>query len=201
MKFYIVENQKPVGPFEVSQLVERGIKGSDLVWAEGMTDWTPAESVDEIRVALYSSYPGAGSTADAEPKYNFNSESEPPCPPVQPQFPPINQQYSQQSAPQPQYPNAPQQPYYSNELPPKTWLAESILVTILCCLPFGIVGIIKASNVSSLWQAGRFEEARAASASAKKWTLIGFFASLAVYFLYIVGIIIVAIIDGGFDNL
>src|SRR5574344_900091 len=28
--------------------------------------------------------------------------------------------------------------------PPKTWLVESILVTILCCLPFGIVGIINA---------------------------------------------------------
>lgn len=200
MKFYIVENQKPVGPFEVTQLVERGIKGSDLVWAEGMTDWAPAESVDEIREALYSSYSG-GRDAEAESGYNFKSEPEPPCPPVQPQFPPINQPYSQQSAPQPQYPNAPQQPYYGNEIPPKTWLAESILVTILCCLPFGVVGIIKASNVSSLWQAGRFEEARAASASAKKWTLIGFFASLAAYLLYIILMVIIVIIDGGFDNL
>jgi len=201
MKFYIVDNQKPVGPFEVGQLMERGIKGSDLVWSEGMTDWVPAESVDEIREALYSTPTEANCATESAFKSQFNAEPEPPCPPMQPQFPPINQQYSQQSTPQPQYPNTPQQPYYGNEIPPKTWLAESILVTILCCLPFGIVGIIKASNVSSLWQAGRFEEARAASASAKKWTLIGFFASLAVYPLYIVGMIIIAIINGGFENL
>lgn len=25
---------------------------------------------------------------------------------------------------------------------PKTWLVESILVTLFCCLPFGIVGIV-----------------------------------------------------------
>ncbi|MCM1093253.1 MAG: CD225/dispanin family protein [Lachnospiraceae bacterium] len=193
MKFYIVENQKPVGPFEIRQLIERGIKGSDLVWAEGMNDWAPAESVTEIREALYSAPSGDSFSMES----GTRSVPEPPCPPVQPNFPPIEPQYQQQAS----YNQAPQQPYYSNEIPPKTWLAESILVTILCCLPFGIVGIIKASNVSSLWQAGRIEEARAASASAKKWTLIGFFASLAVYFLYIVGIIIVALIDGGFDNL
>ena len=31
---------------------------------------------------------------------------------------------------------------------PKTWMAESILVTILCCLPFGIIGIVNAAKVS-----------------------------------------------------
>ena len=28
---------------------------------------------------------------------------------------------------------------------PKTWLVESILVTLFCCLPFGIVGIVNAA--------------------------------------------------------
>ncbi len=28
--------------------------------------------------------------------------------------------------------------------PPKTWLIHSILVTIFCCLPLGIIGIIQA---------------------------------------------------------
>lgn len=53
---------------------------------------------------------------------------------------------------------------------PKTWMAESILVTIFCCLPFGIAGIVFAAKVSSLYAAGKYEEAEAASKNAGKWT-------------------------------
>ena len=38
----------------------------------------------------------------------------------------------------------------SVKIAPRTWLVESILITVLCCLPFGIVGIVYASKVSSL---------------------------------------------------
>lgn len=64
-------------------------------------------------------------------------------------------------------------------IPPKTWLAESILVTIFCCLPFGIVGIVKAANVESSFYAGRVEEAEAASRSARKWVTIAFWIGIA----------------------
>ncbi|MES2882212.1 MAG: CD225/dispanin family protein, partial [Bacteroidota bacterium] len=37
---------------------------------------------------------------------------------------------------------------------PKNWLVESILVTIFCCLPFGIVGIVNAAQVNSKFAAG-----------------------------------------------
>ena len=67
---------------------------------------------------------------------------------------------------------------------PKTWLAESILVTIFCCLPFGIAGIVYAAKVSSLFAAGQAEAAEAASKSAGKWTKWGFFAGLVVIVLY-----------------
>ncbi len=63
---------------------------------------------------------------------------------------------------------------------PKTWMAESILVTIFCCLPFGIAGIVFAAKVSSLYAAGQYEEAVEASNNAAKWTKIGFFVGLAV---------------------
>ena len=51
---------------------------------------------------------------------------------------------------------------------PKTWMAESILVTIFCCLPFGIAGIVFAAKVSSLYAAGQYEEAGEASNNAAK---------------------------------
>ena len=69
---------------------------------------------------------------------------------------------------------------------PKTWMAESILVTIFCCLPFGIAGIVLAAKVSSLYAAGKYEEAVEASNNAAKWTKIGFFVGLAVMVIYMI---------------
>ena len=69
---------------------------------------------------------------------------------------------------------------------PKTWMAESILVTIFCCLPFGIAGIVFAAKVSSLYAAGQSEEAVEASNNAAKWTKIGFFVGLAVMVIYMI---------------
>ena len=69
---------------------------------------------------------------------------------------------------------------------PKNWLVESILVTLLCCLPFGIVGIVNAANVNSRFDAGDFAGADKASKEAGKWTKIGFFVGLAGIVLYLV---------------
>ena len=70
--------------------------------------------------------------------------------------------------------------------PPKNWLVESILVTIFCCLPFGIVGIINAASVNTKYQAGDYAGAQAASAAAGKWTKIGLFVGLGIGVLYAV---------------
>lgn len=74
---------------------------------------------------------------------------------------------------------------------PKTWLVESILVTLFCCLPLGIVGIIYAAKVSSLYAQGNFEEAQTASNNAGKWTKIGFGVGLAVILLYVIFIVLI----------
>lgn len=80
---------------------------------------------------------------------------------------------------------------------PKTWMAESILVTIFCCLPFGIVGIVNASKVSSLYAQGNYTEAQQASSNAKKWTKIGFFIGLAFIVIYLLayGVTIFSILN------
>ena len=69
---------------------------------------------------------------------------------------------------------------------PKNWLVESILVTIFCCLPFGIAGIVFASQVNSKYDTGDYDGAVKASAEAAKWTKIGFFAGLAFIALYLI---------------
>lgn len=70
------------------------------------------------------------------------------------------------------------------EKPPKNWLVESILVTLLCCLPFGVVGIIFSTKVDTLWNTGQREEAIKASQDAAKWVKIGFFVGIGAYILY-----------------
>jgi hypothetical protein len=77
---------------------------------------------------------------------------------------------------------------------PKNWLVESILATIFCCMPFGIVGIIFAAQVNDKYDSGDYEGALRSSKEAGKWTKISFFIQLGLAVLWI----ICAIIWGGF---
>lgn len=56
---------------------------------------------------------------------------------------------------------------------PKTYMVQSVLVTLFCCLLFGILGIINASKVSKLYAAGDIEGAKAASKKAKNFCIWG----------------------------
>lgn len=73
---------------------------------------------------------------------------------------------------------------------PKNWLVESILVTLFCCLPFGIVGIVNAANVNAKFDAGDVEGAMRASSEAGKWTKIGFFVGLGGVVLYVLAMVL-----------
>lgn len=81
---------------------------------------------------------------------------------------------------------------------PKTWLTESILVTLFCCLPLGIVGIINASRVESRYRVGDFNGAQQASLEAGRWTKIGFFSAFIIIGLYF--LLIFAGIFSGFGR-
>ena len=69
---------------------------------------------------------------------------------------------------------------------PKNYLVESILVTIFCCLPFGIAGIVFASQVNSKYAAGDFDGAIQASKDAKKWMKWGLISGVVVIALYLI---------------
>lgn len=53
-----------------------------------------------------------------------------------------------------------------------SYMVWAILTTLFCCLPFGIVSIVKASHVNSKLAAGDYEGAVAASKAAKMWAII-----------------------------
>ena len=170
MKYYLANDGQKEGPFTPEELASRGITPSSLVWCEGMTEWTQAGQVPELNAYVL----GGAQAPSTLPNGGFtNCQQQPGQVPFGSQTP---------FAPQP-----------SNGICPKTWLVESILVTLFCCLPFGIVGIIKASQVESQFRVGNYTGAQQSSADAGKWTKIGFFAGLGIGLLYtllmIVGVV------------
>lgn len=67
---------------------------------------------------------------------------------------------------------------------PDSGLVWAILATIFCFLPFGIVAIVKASQVSSMWASGQYELAYAAAEASRKWSLWSLITGLIVGVLY-----------------
>lgn len=94
-------------------------------------------------------------------------------------------------------PQETRKPQENNTIPPKTWLVESILVTLFCCLPFGVAGIVFSSKVESLFYAGDIEGAERASREAGKWIKIGFWVGVIALGLYILYVVVVLVILAG----
>ncbi len=173
--FYIDNNNVRKGPVAGEMLLEEGVVPTTPVWCDGMADWTPAGMVDELS-PLFRSNQAAPPFVDRQgygqnQAYGYNPQ----------------QQYGfQQSA----YGQNQQYGYGRQEMmppaKPDSWLAWSILCTLLCCLPLGVVGIVYAAQVDSLWNQGRFAEAVKAAKKAKTFTLIGVISAGVIALLYFI---------------
>lgn len=87
-------------------------------------------------------------------------------------------------------PTAMQPPVGSQIAPPvavdiPTYLVQSILATLCCCLPMGIVCIIKANGVKKLIATGDYQAAIQASNENKKILWIAFGVGLVINGLYV----------------
>ena len=69
------------------------------------------------------------------------------------------------------------------------YLVQAILVTIFCCLPFGIAAIVYAAQVNSKLQVGDYQGAVQSSEKAKQFCWIAFGLGLAVGIIYFIIII------------
>ncbi len=104
----------------------------------------------------------------------------------------------------------PYQQTVPSDLPmmPKTWMVESILVTIL---PFvlcgnvlsliGIAAIVNASKVESLFNSGLFDQSKQASDNAARWTKITFWIAIGAIVLAIVAVIAFVVFFGSLADL
>lgn len=80
----------------------------------------------------------------------------------------------------------PVQPAQPVEFAPDSNLVWAILCTVLCCLPLGIVAIVKSASVDKLWMQGRKEEAKMAAKAAKSYSIWGAVISLVIFVLYFI---------------
>jgi hypothetical protein len=78
----------------------------------------------------------------------------------------------------------PQQPYGGKPIP--TYLWQSIVVTVLCCLPAGVVAIVNASRVQSRQQMGDIQGALDASRRARTWCIVSLVVGLVLIVLDII---------------
>lgn len=91
--------------------------------------------------------------------------------------------------------------YAANVPPPmpqtvQNHLVEAILVTLCCCMPFGIVSIVYAAQVNPKLQAGDIQGALQASRNAKNWAWAGFGSGLAIGVIYFLLAMMGAVSEG-----
>lgn len=156
--YYLNERQEPVGPinFEtISSLVRSGqLPASVPVAQAGGAEWIP-----------YSTW--------------LSTSSAPSLPPIPPSVARPEQARPGVRTPRGGSPEAALPPLPSNPLvpgaqpKPASHMLWAVAVSIACCLPLGIVAIIKAASVDGHYTAGRYSEAVKASRSAAKWCIWG----------------------------
>lgn len=74
---------------------------------------------------------------------------------------------------------------------PYSFLIPSILATVFCCFPLGIVGIINALKVSEAYKKGNYTEAKDYSENAKKWSEIALGTGIVIFLLVIIIFLII----------
>ena len=79
--------------------------------------------------------------------------------------------------------------------PPDNKLVWSILATIFCCLPFGVVAIIKSAEVNSKWNSGDVVGANQSAADAGKWikwsVIVGIIGAVLGVILWILLVVVI----------
>lgn len=78
---------------------------------------------------------------------------------------------------------------------PDNNMALAIFTTICCCLPLGIVAIVKANSVNTLYLMKQYDAANQAAQEAKKWSIIGIVLSVVgslIYFLFFGGLAVLS---------
>ena len=162
MEWYYTKHGKQEGPVDLATLqgwLNSGqVAPTDLVWHEGMAEWTAAQEVPEL-----------------------NPQAVQLLAPTM--VPPGGTQIPQPGIPQGGMQQPIGAPVAHQHIP--NYLMPAILVTIFCCWPFGIPAIVFAAKVDGMVARGDIAGALDSSNKAKTWTWVSFGSVLLAIVLYI----------------
>lgn len=184
--YYVDGNNQQQGPIDAAQLPSFGVTAKTLVWCEGMANWQVAGEIPELASLFAAKQP----EIPVQPQMQPGTPTQPQMQQqVQPQ--PMNINNFQQTQ-QPMNTQPPFQQPNNQQMPPQpdNYLVWAILVTVLCCLPFGVASIIYSVKVGSLYAQGDYNGAVDASQKAKKFAMIGGIGGLVFIIVYVIFMII-----------
>ncbi|WP_314571575.1 CD225/dispanin family protein [Alloprevotella tannerae] len=184
--YYVDGNNQQQGPIDAAQLPSFGVTAKTLVWCEGMANWQVAGEIPELASLFAAKQP----EIPVQPQMQPGTPAQPQMQQqVQPQ--PMNINNFQQTQ-QPMNTQPPFQQPNNQQMPPQpdNYLVWAILVTVLCCLPFGVASIIYSVKVGSLYAQGDYNGAVDASQKAKKFAMIGGIGGLVFIIIYVIFMVI-----------
>lgn len=165
------EKQDPITQEALLEMLRSGeISTKELVWKQGMEGWKEVSQVPLLAAAVLARKEAAPEDMAA---------------------PPSPREQSRPTGGASPYQSPTTQPYPATALQPgvpiQSYLWQSIVVTLLCCLPFGIVAIVYASRVNGLIARGDLPAAQAAADKAKLWSIISLVSGLVISGLSVIG--------------
>lgn len=190
------------GPYELYELVEAGVTPDTYVWCKGMDDWRPASEVADIcryfrRHISDVMHPGAAPASERQsgPENTGDSESQGPEGPSPNENTEDNGRFLFRTEEMLEDP-------IDTDSPPRTMLATSIALTLLCFPITGVVAIYYAVRTRRVWEEANRSQAKGSSVlysdkerlelrreahemsrNARMWTGITFFIGIIFYSL------------------
>ncbi len=153
--YYIDDQGEQFGPYTLEIFRLLPLRSRSYVWSTGMEEWITAGEMKELDGFIRK------------------SESTPDIPTDKAEPEPL----TERTAPATEV-------SVSAEPMPKTWLTESIVLTLLCSV-IGLIPFFHGMQVRSLYRMGDYEGAARESATAKKWLFIAAAIGLVVDALYL----------------
>ncbi|MCH5215876.1 MAG: CD225/dispanin family protein [Muribaculaceae bacterium] len=176
MKYWIVINGERKGPMSIDELMKTAeLTEETYVWNETMSQWEHAGNVEELK-GIFS----RNQDCFAEKEETHESEFE------------DTAELDAEDVKSTEEPTHKKAWYDYGEIPdmtqcPPTFLVLSIIMLLCCCQIFGIVAVIYASQVRSLYLSRQYEKAEKYSRNALIWSVVSLFAGMfyiPLYFLW-----------------
>lgn len=188
MKIWIYIDGQQQGPYTLEELLDKPVTENTKVWFEGLPKWYPAGYLEEMRPLFDGSLLKAKQNVESEEQQVSEAE-------VATDTPSEEQaaHHEAESEPgsecagetevvsetvvetEPVSAYAPGRRYIPRSNPsepcPPTHIGWTVFLTICCCSPLSLAGLIASICVSSFYSAGNVEKARKASTIAE-WLIM-----------------------------